>query len=667
MQVSELYLRQRVCAIFMLLVDERIIDAWGILVTGCPTWQMEVSLLEDLARALALAVQAALEAGETLRKEFRRKDVPRESGDSAHAEKEIERLIADRLLGAMPGFGFCGEETGMQEPSGSLSPQYVWLVDPNDGTSAFLDGARGSSVSIGLLRDGVLVLGVVYSPLAPDDDGDLFAWAEGCGPIIRNGKPVARSEWPEELGPRDVVLLARHADRASSRNAACVAPGRFRAIPSIAYRLALAAAGEAAAAVSVMQLGGWDYAAGHAFIRAAGGAMVDGDGSPIRYSRSGRSSARCCFAGSPSLTYGLRVKPWEKVIGLPDEGYDTPPNLVGLRPGESISDAGLLRRAQGCLLGQLAGDNLGGLVEFRSAREISRECIGELRDGGQWDILAGQPTDDSELALCLARAIVEAGEYDVGAVLRLYHAWYRSSPFDIGNTIGRALRAVSADDLARGVGAATAERHANADSQANGSLMRISPLGVYAHQLEPERVAELSRQESRITHPNLVCQEACAAFVVAISTAIGQGAGPSETYARTVKWAESSCRSKEVVEALLAAAIGPPRSYTINGGWVLTALRNAFYQLTHAPDLREGVIDTVCRGGDTDTNAAIAGALLGAVYGRDAVPKQWMQMILTCRPVEGLPGVRHPRPRFVWPVDALELAERLLIAGKGLR
>jgi len=95
---------------------------------------------------------------------------------------------------------------------------------------------------------------------------------------------------------------------------------------------------------------------------------------------------------------------------------------------------------------------------------------------------------------------------------------------------------------------------------------------------------------------------------------------------------------------------------------VLIALQNAFYELLHAPSLEEGVVRTVRRGGDTDTNAAIAGALLGAVHGRDAVPVQWRQMILSCRPVAA--PAAHPRPLAYWPADVYELSERLLVAGR---
>ncbi|MEI7948214.1 MAG: ADP-ribosylglycohydrolase family protein, partial [bacterium] len=84
------------------------------------------------------------------------------------------------------------------------------------------------------------------------------------------------------------------------------------------------------------------------------------------------------------------------------------------------------------------------------------------------------------------------------------------------------------------------------------------------------------------------------------------------------------------------------------------------WQLLHAPNVEEGVVDTIMHGGDTDTNAAICGALLGAVYGLDAIPVQWVTSILRCRPKIGTAGVYRPRPECFWPVDALELAERLV-------
>lgn len=78
---------------------------------------------------------------------------------------------------------------------------------------------------------------------------------------------------------------------------------------------------------------------------------------------------------------------------------------------------------------------------------------------------------------------------------------------------------------------------------------------------------------------------------------------------------------------------------------------------------RERKVDTVMRGGDTDTNASIAWALLGAVYGRAGVPQGREQALLNCRPEAGRPEVMRPRPEVFWPVDALEVVEGLVEAG----
>jgi ADP-ribosylglycohydrolase len=96
-------------------------------------------------------------------------------------------------------------------------------------------------------------------------------------------------------------------------------------------------------------------------------------------------------------------------------------------------------------------------------------------------------------------------------------------------------------------------------------------------------------------------------------------------------------------------------------GHVVIALQNAFHEALHAESAEAALVRTVGQGGDTDTNGAIAGALLGAIHGRDAIPLRWRRSVLSCR---ALPETAKPRPAEYWPVDLLQLAERLLIAGK---
>jgi ADP-ribosyl-[dinitrogen reductase] hydrolase len=232
------------------------------------------------------------------------------------------------------------------------------LVDPNDGTASYLKGFRGSAVSIAALRDGVPVLGMVYAFCYPDSGaGDLIAWAEGC-PLTRNGQAVtARLDGP---GNPPIAFVSQDADNNAAANATCVQPARFIALPSIAYRLARVAAGDGCAAVSLAAPCGWDYAAGHALLRAVGGVLLDEQGREVSYSPGGKSSVKSCFGGAPTVVADLCQRDWKPVFARPS----VPSVLVGPEKGRAVADPGLLSRAQGSLLGQLAGDSLGGLVEF---------------------------------------------------------------------------------------------------------------------------------------------------------------------------------------------------------------------------------------------------------------------------------------------------------------
>ncbi len=583
----------------------------------------------------------ARSAGDLLRADFHRPGGPRGGGDKAEADVEAEQLIRERLTRLYPECGFLGEELGrVQAPPGAP----IWLVDPNDGTRDYLAGWRGSSVSIGLVRAGRPVLGVIFAFGYPDDRGDLFAWAEGCGALLRNGHAVEAPTLPK-LGPRDIVLVSSKGDRDPEGNLRCSAPARYRTVPSIAHRLALVAAGEASAATSLFAPGAWDYAAGHALLRSAGAVLVDEQGREVRYAEDGASQVKRAFAGQPAVAVALAAQPWESVGAHATSASSLAP--VRLSRGEAIADPALLARAQGALLGQVAGDSLGALVEFATAAEVARNHPAgpsELADGGVFGTLAGQPTDDSEMALSLARAILARGAYDATAAFEAYRAWHRSGPFDIGSTTRAALAG-----------------YLMGDSQANGSLMRAIPLALLAHRWSAERAAELGREDSALTHPNPVCRDSVGAFVVAAACAIRTGERAA-AYHAALDWARSAGAVAPVVETLERAASAPPVCDGESQGWVLVALRNAFFELLHAEGLEAGVVRTVRRGGDTDTNAAITGALLGAALGRAAVPRQWQGAVLSCRAHQD--RAKHPRPPEYWPIDVYELAERLLLAGR---
>lgn len=316
-----------------------------------------------------------------------------------------------------------------------------------------------------------------------------------------------------------------------------------------------------------------------------------------------------------------------------------------------MDDDGALSRAQGCLLGQFAGDALGGLVEFKSPEFIAAKYpygVRVLADGGTWNTIAGQPTDDSEMALMLARYLASPkGKrgYNASAVRERYLYWLDSEPFDSGLTVQRGL----AGDP-------------NPKSQANGALMRVSPLGVFGARFPLAQVARWAMEDAALTHPHPVCLQVNALFAMAVATAVREETSPQRLVDLLFDWTRTIIPNTlpDVFAAMTDALKEPPECYGEYAGWVLKTFGSAIYELAHTSSLEEAVVNTIGRGGDTDTNAAVCGALFGAVYGLTAVPPQWRDSVLHCRPREGDPRVRHPRPECFWPVDALELAAELI-------
>lgn len=314
-------------------------------------------------------------------------------------------------------------------------------------------------------------------------------------------------------------------------------------------------------------------------------------------------------------------------------------------------DAGAVDRARGCMAGQLSGDSLGSLVEFESPGYISMRYPNGVRNMGKsdvWNTIAGQPTDDSEMALALARGILDRGGYNQAAAREGYVRWIESEPFDCGRTVAAGLRGER--DFA---------------SQANGAMMRISPLAIFGAARSDAEVEEWAALDAEITHPNRVCVDANRLYAAAVSRAVRTGCGPGELYESIRKRADAMGADETLIAAIRDAESEPPASYgPPTAGWVLVAFQNALWQLLHADSVEDALADTISRGGDTDTNAAICGALLGAVHGVSSMPGRWLETLKNCRSESGLAGVCNPRPPEYWPSDFIELADALLAAGQ---
>jgi ADP-ribosyl-[dinitrogen reductase] hydrolase len=274
----------------------------------------------NLPALLEHVIAAAEAAGRALAEEFVRSDGPRGAAGHADVDDEIEAPLRKQLLELLPA-RWRGEETGVLKGAGG---PFCWLVDSHDGTSGFLAGDRGSAVSIALLHNGVPVLGVVHAPLSPDRGKDTIAWAQGLDHLLRNGIPIAPALADAALSAGAIVFVSQAAPEYPVGNARAVAPGRFVALPSIAYRLARTAAGDGVAATSLNGPCGWDYAAGHALIRGAGGILVNEHGHEVTYTVDGSSYTGFCFGGAPRVVQDLATRDWHRVR----EGVPAKPRTV---------------------------------------------------------------------------------------------------------------------------------------------------------------------------------------------------------------------------------------------------------------------------------------------------------------------------------------------------
>jgi ADP-ribosylglycohydrolase len=274
--------------------------------------------------------------------------------------------------------------------------------------------------------------------------------------------------------------------------------------------------------------------------------------------------------------------------------------------------------AIGCIIGALVGDALGGQVEFIKRRPIPHELISSadsMEGGGFLDLAPGQITDDGELTLCCLQSLLSNEN-----ALVWYNRWYASDPCDVGRTCAGAFRNDAIVDD---------------ETQANGALMRCTPIGAFVH---PQEVAKYAMQDATLSHASVVCIQANIAYCKAISHLVHYG-GIDDA----LKIAKETCTNMDILQW-----IDDPDPYEVmkelmnqtNIGWVRWGFSLAFYHLRMRSKFEEALLSVIRAGGDTDTNACIVGGMLGAQVGIRAIPQKWVKPVMTCnvRPLWLQPG-----------------------------
>ncbi len=303
-------------------------------------------------------------------------------------------------------------------------------------------------------------------------------------------------------------------------------------------------------------------------------------------------------------------------------------------------------RARGTLLGLACGDALGRPLEFQSAEYIRRQQ-GKVRDMlgmGTHQQPAGTITDDTDLAVCLARSLVECGGFDGEDVADRFVEWYEGDPFDIGNMTRSAILTYHGGALWEEAGERVWKGSPEGQNAGNGSLMRCAPHGIAWAESDAEQLVEVSRASSSITHADPRCTFGCALLNLVVAGLLTDRDDPVESALDTVG-AEAP---EALIEAVRTVLDGLDSDDLESTGYVVHTLQTALYEATTKASAEEAIVSAVNRGGDTDTVGAVTGALSGARFGADALPERWLDAIDETGELEELADELHtlsPPPR----------------------
>ena len=310
-------------------------------------------------------------------------------------------------------------------------------------------------------------------------------------------------------------------------------------------------------------------------------------------------------------------------------------------------------RALGCILGAFVGDAAGAPLEFIT--KITPEALDKalkMQGKGKMVVGPGKYTDDSELAMSLCQGLVECGtKFDANKIVKYYGMWYESPPFDIGHTTRVALcNASSHDPNAQKVYDAAQEL--NKMSESNGSLMRITPLAVWCRNLSIPEIIKIVPQEVALTHSNLFAKLCATAYCIGIKYLIKEGS--RERAWEEVKKYILSTNSIKMQEVYQDIENNKKINAGVQIGWLRIGFTYAFQFLNKKYDYKTAITEMLKEGGDTDTNAAIVGGLIGAADGLSKIPQDLLQPVIK---FDGTNGI--PRPDFLFISKNPNLLEKL--------
>ena len=297
------------------------------------------------------------------------------------------------------------------------------------------------------------------------------------------------------------------------------------------------------------------------------------------------------------------------------------------------------------MVGHAVGDALGVPVEFTEREILDNNPVTDMRGYGTFNMPEGSWSDDTSMSLCALETL--GGEkINFDSVFVNFGKWYyqeeftpTGKTFDVGNTCGSAINNYF-------LGKKSWKECGLSDEQSNGngSLMRINPFVLYTHKLgaNTKTKIEIIELASALTHAHARSKVGCGIYAFVLwellenpcKESVASGLTKAEAFYRNS--AEYACYMRTFGFANADALDGVGRDEIRSSGYIVDSLEAALWCLLTTDSYKECVLKAVNLGYDTDTTAAIAGGLAGALYGYESIPKEWRDRLLKREYIEEL-------------------------------
>ncbi len=279
-------------------------------------------------------------------------------------------------------------------------------------------------------------------------------------------------------------------------------------------------------------------------------------------------------------------------------------------------------------MGLAAGDAVGTTVEFKPRGSFAP--VTDMVGGGPFRLEAGQWTDDTSMALCLASSLVECSGFDAKDQMDRYVRWsedgYLSSTgrcFDIGGTVSGALARYrrTGDPFAGST---------DRNQAGNGCIMRLAPVPMWFYP-DIESMAHHAAESSRTTHGTAECLDACRLLARVLHRAF-EGQSKED-----VLFADAAFSGAPKIQAIARGTYRDTSRDAVRGsGYVVDSLEAALWCVRTTDTFEAAILEATNLGDDADTTAAVTGQVAGALYGIEGIPARWREKVAMRELIVGL-------------------------------